>query len=97
MGLVPLTPFAPAAGVIETICSAAAGCSGLVAFAGPSDDTSEAWLPGDANATIITPAPMTSAAPLAVRAAPRLFGRVTPNDFQDPLVLVAELSLPARR
>ena len=77
MGLVPLTPLAPAAGVIETICRAAAGCSGLVAFAGPSDDTSEAWLPGDANATIITPAPRTSAAPLAVRAAPRRFGRVT--------------------
>ena len=35
MGLVPLTPFAPAAGVIETSCSAAAGCSGLVAFSGP--------------------------------------------------------------
>src|SRR5437773_9831082 len=61
MGLVPLTPLAPAAGVIETICRAAAGCSGLVAFAGPSEDTSEAWLPGDANATIITPAPRTSA------------------------------------
>ena len=90
MGLVPLTPFAPAAGVIETICRAAAGCSGLVAFAGPSDDTSEAWLPGDANATIITPDPMTSAAPLAVRAAPRLFGLVTPNDFQ--ILLGAELS-----
>jgi hypothetical protein len=93
MGLVPLTPFAPAAGVIETICRAAAGCSGLVAFAGPSEDTSEAWLPGDANATIITPDPMTSAAPLAVRAAPRLFGLVTPNDCQIPLG--AELSLPA--
>ena len=30
MGLVPLTPLAPAAGVIETICRATAGCSGLV-------------------------------------------------------------------
>ena len=95
MGLVPLTPFAPAAGLIETSCSVAAGCSGLVAFSGPSDDTSEAWLPGDANATIITPDPMTSAAPLAVRAAPRLFGRVTLNDCQNLLVLVAELSLSA--
>src|SRR5262249_15198010 len=45
MGLVPLTAFAPAAGVIETRCSAAAGCSGLVAVSGPSDATSEAWLP----------------------------------------------------
>ena len=92
MGLVPLTPLAPAAGVIETICRADAGSSGLVAFAGPSEDTSEAWLPGDANATNITPDARTSAAPPAVRAAPRLFGRVTPNDFQ--AVLVAELSLP---
>jgi hypothetical protein len=95
MGLVPLTPFAPAAGVIETICRAAAGSSGLVAFAGPSDDTSDAWLPGDVNATIITPDPRTSAAPLAVSAAPRLAGRVTLNDGQVLLVLVAELPLPA--
>ena len=95
MGLVPLTPFAPAAGVIETSCRAAAGCSGLVAFAGPSDDTSDAWLPGDANATISTPAPMTSAAPLAVRAAPRLFGRVTLNDFQDRLSCGIFTYLPA--
>jgi hypothetical protein len=92
-GLVPLTPLAPAAGVTDTICRAVAGCSGLVTFAGPSDDTSDAWLPGDANATIITPAPRTSAAPLAVRAAPRRFGRVTLNDFQG--FLAAELSLPA--
>jgi len=62
----------------------------LVAFAGASADTSEAWLPGDANATNITPDARTIAAPLAVRAALRLFGRVTPNDFQ--VVLVAELS-----
>jgi hypothetical protein len=48
--LVPLTPLAPAAGLTETICRAVAGCSGLVTFAGPSDDTSDAWLPGDANA-----------------------------------------------
>jgi hypothetical protein len=95
MGPVPLTPFAPVAGVTETSCSAAAGCSGLVAFAGPCDDTSEAWLPGVANATIITPAPRTSAAPLAVRAAPRLFGRVTPNDGQNLLGLVAEFPLSA--
>src|SRR6185369_11170296 len=60
---------------------------------GPSDDTSEAWLPGDANATIITPAARTSVALLAVRAAPRRFGRVTLNDFQ--VLLGAELSLPA--
>jgi hypothetical protein len=65
----------------------------LVTFAGPSDDTSDAWLPGDANATIITPAPRTSAAPLAVRAAPRRFGRVALNDFQG--LEAAELSLPA--
>src|SRR6476661_8328614 len=91
--LVPLTPLAPAAGVTEIICRAVAGCSGLVAFAGPSDDTSDAWLPGDANATIITPAPRTSAAPLAVMAAPRRFGRVTLNDFQD--LLAAEFSLLA--
>src|SRR5690242_10428694 len=45
--LVPLTPLAPAAGVTETICRAVAGCSGLVALAGPSDATSEAWLPGE--------------------------------------------------
>jgi hypothetical protein len=96
IGRVPLTPVAPAAGVTDTICRAVAGCSGLVPlipFAGPSDDTSDAWLPGDANATIITPAPRTSAAPLAVRAAPRRLGRVTLNDFQD--LLVAALSLPA--
>src|SRR6185437_5846116 len=94
--LVPLTPLAPAAGVTEIICRAVAGCSGLaplIAFAGPSDDTSDAWLPGDANATIITPAPRTSAAPLAVRAAPRRLGQVTLNDFQG--FLAAELSLPA--
>jgi hypothetical protein len=95
MGLVPLTAFAPAAGVIETSCSAAAGSSGLVAFSGPSDDTSEAWLPGDANATNTTPDPRTSAAPVAVRTAPRRFGRVTPNDCQDLLVLVGEFSLSA--
>ena len=29
MGLVPLTPFAPAAGLTETSCRSAAGCSGL--------------------------------------------------------------------
>jgi hypothetical protein len=61
----------------------------LVAFSCPSDDTSEAWLPGEANATIATPDPRTSAAPPAVRAAPRLFGRVTLNDFQGLLVSVA--------
>src|SRR6266568_2444878 len=81
MGRVPLTPLAPPAGVIETICRATAGCSGLIPFAGPSDDTSEAWLPGDANATIIIPAARTSVAPLAL------------NDFQ--VLLGAELSLPA--
>jgi hypothetical protein len=69
---------------------AAAGSSGLVAFTGASEDTSEAWLPGDANATNITPDARTATAPPAVRAAPRLFGRVTPSDFQT--VLVAKLS-----
>src|SRR4029078_8632383 len=91
--LVPLTPLAPAAGVTEIICRAVGGCSGVVALAGPSDDTSDAWLPGDANATIITPAPRTSAAPLAVRAAPRRLRRVTLNDFQD--LLAAGFSLLA--
>src|ERR1700735_4069127 len=32
MGLVPLTPFAPTAGVVETSCRPAAGCSGLGSF-----------------------------------------------------------------
>ena len=73
MGLVPLTPFVPAAGVIETSCRPAAGCSGLYAVTELAEDTSEAWLPGVANATIATPAPSTSAALPAVRATPRLF------------------------
>src|SRR6516165_9798276 len=45
IGLAPLTPVAPAAGVTETSCRAAAGCSGLVpetAVMGPSEDTREA-------------------------------------------------------
>jgi hypothetical protein len=40
---------------------------------GPVEDTREAWLPGEATATITAPAPSTSAAPLAVRATPRFF------------------------
>jgi len=53
----------------------------LYAFTEPVEDTGEAWLPGDANATIITPAARTSAALLAVRAAPLLFnGRETLKD-----------------
>ena len=71
MGLVPLTPRVPAAGDIETSCRPAAGCSGLCAATGAAEDTREAWLPGDANATIVTPAPRTSTALLAVRATPR--------------------------
>ena len=79
MGLAPLTPRAPAAGDTETSCRSAAGCSGLCAVTGAVDDTSEAWLLGDANATIVTPAPRTSTALLAVRAAPRfLVGLGTP-------------------
>ncbi len=86
MALVPLTPFVPAAGVIETSCRSAAGCSGLYAVTEPAEDTSEAWLPGEANATITTPAPSTSAALLAVRAAPRLFnGRGAPEACQKRL------------
>src|SRR5271157_1521640 len=80
MGLVPLTPRAPAAGLTETSRRPAAGCSGLCAVTGAADDTREAWLPGDANATIATPAPRTSAALLAVRAAQRfLAGLGTPE------------------
>ena len=80
MGLVPLTPRVPAAGVTETSCRPAAGCSGLYAVTGAAEDTREAWLPGDANATIVTPAPRTSTALLAVRAAPRfLVGLGTPE------------------
>jgi len=73
MGLAPLTPRAPAAGVTDTTWRSAGGCCGLTAAAGAAGDTGAAWLPGDANATIITPAARTSAALLAVRAAPRLF------------------------
>src|SRR4029077_2685097 len=51
-GRVPLTPLAPAAGVTETICRAVAGCSGLVAFAGPSQATRAACAPRDAHATL---------------------------------------------
>ena len=80
MGLMPLTPCAPAAGDIETSCRPAAGCSGLCAATGAAEDTSEAWLPGVANATIVTPAPRTSTAPAAVRATPRfLVGLGTPE------------------
>src|SRR6202035_1029653 len=54
-------------------------CSGLDTAAEPSDDTREAWLPGEANATIVMPAPRTSTALLAVRATPRfLVGLGTP-------------------
>src|SRR2546421_461133 len=58
----------------------------------PSEAPSEAWPPGAATVTTPPPAAKPSAAPPAVRAAPRLFGRVAPNDFQT--VLVAKLSLP---
>ena len=71
MRLRPLTPRAPAAGVTATTCKLAAGCSGFDAFTAAAEETREAWLPGDANATIVTPAPRTSAALLAVRAALR--------------------------
>jgi hypothetical protein len=98
-GLAPLTPFAPAPGVTDTRFRLAAGVSGLAALSGPSDDTSEAWLPGDPNATMITPAPSTSAAPLAVRAAPRLRnGLGLSKDCQIRLtaeLLASELSLLA--
>ena len=83
MGLAPLTPRAPAAGVTETSCKLAAGCSGLDAFTGAAEETREAWLPGDANATIVTPAPRTSAALLAVRAAaPRFLVRLGPSEAE---------------
>src|SRR5689334_7442204 len=79
-GLVPLTCLDPAAGVIETTCMLAAGWSGLAAAAGPSCDTSEAWLPGAATVAKTTPAPSASAAPVPVRTTPRFFtGRGTLN------------------
>src|SRR5690242_6581903 len=78
IGLVPFTCLDPAAGVIETSCRLAAGCSGLAALAGPSCDTSEAWLPGAATVAKTTPAPSTSAAPVPVTTTPRFFaGRGT--------------------
>jgi hypothetical protein len=84
MVLVPLTPVAPADGVTETTRRAAAGSSGFVAACGAAAETREAWLPGEANATIITPAAATSAAPLAVRAMPRFrTGFETPEDRQN--------------
>src|SRR6266576_425415 len=86
IGLAPLTFLAPAAGVIDTSCKLAAGCSGLAASAGPSDATREAWLPGDATVAKTTPAASTSAALVPVRASPRfLAGRGTLNPCQIPL------------
>src|SRR5271165_698481 len=80
MGLVPLTPRVPAVGLIEINCRPAAGCSGLCAATGAAEDTREAWLPGDANATTVTPAPRTSTALVAVRATARfLVGLGTPE------------------
>jgi hypothetical protein len=59
--------------VTDTTCSATAGWTGLDVAERPADGAGEAWLPGDANPTIRTPAASTSAALLAVSAAPRLF------------------------
>src|SRR5271156_1263568 len=76
MGLAPLTAFAPVAGVTETTCSGAATWADLPAIERltvAAGATGDAWLPGDANATIITLATSTSAALLAVRAAPLRF------------------------
>ena len=76
MGLVPLIPFAPAAGATDTTCRSAAGCLSLTTAVRLADVTAnigDAWLPGDANATIITPATSTTVALLATRAVPRRF------------------------
>ena len=71
IGAAPSTPFAPAAGVTDSTCSASAGWSCWVAAAAWAAETGAAWLPGDATVTIATPATRTIAAPPAVRAAPR--------------------------
>ena len=74
--LVPLTPRESAAGVTETTCRLAAAWAvrpATESFAGDSDETRAAWLRGDAKATTMIPAASTSAALLAVSAAPRFF------------------------
>jgi hypothetical protein len=76
MALAPLTPFAPAAGVTDTTCSAGAGSADLTMterLSEAADATGDAWLPGAANATIAMPETSTSAALLAVTATPRLW------------------------
>ena len=81
MVLAPLTPFALAAGVMDTTCSAGAGLAGLEVserLSEAADATSDAWLPGAANATIAMPETSTSAALPAVRAAPRLLPAAGP-------------------
>jgi hypothetical protein len=95
--LAPFTPRAPEAGDTETTCRGAAGSSGvdpLTGFSGADAATREAWLPGEAKATIVTPDARTSAALLAVRATPRFFsGLGTLNACQNRLA--AEVPLPA--
>jgi hypothetical protein len=92
IGRVPLTPLAPPAGVMESSCSAAAGLcdragvTRLDVVARLTDATADAWLPGAANATIMMPAPKTSAAPQAVRPAARFF---LPGAGEDEVSLVA--------
>jgi hypothetical protein len=75
MGVAPLTPRAPAAGVTDITWRAAGGSCGFTAAVGAAGDTGAAWLPGDANATTMTPAARTSTALLAVTAAPRRLDR----------------------
>ena len=67
----------------------------MTAAAGAAGDTGAAWLPGDANATIMTPAARTSAALLAVRAAARLFDGLAAVEVSVPgqIGLAAEVPL----
>ena len=89
IGSAPLMPFAPAAGVTDSVWSAMAGWSGLAAAAAWAGVTCAAWLPGDAKATIATPATKTIAALVAVRAMPRR------PCHRDPLGLAAVVPSPS--
>jgi len=96
MELAPLTPCAPEAGDTETTCNGAAGASGLTGFSWADAATREAWLPGEAKATIVTPDTMTSAALLAVRATPRFFsGLGTLNACQNRLTAEVNGAVPS--
>ena len=68
IGAAPLTPFAPAAGVTDTTRSGPADRPCLAAAR--AAETGAAWPPGDAKATITTPAAKTITAPPAVKTAP---------------------------